>query len=182
MATNDFLSFAGDGAANVLTQSDYAALTTILADGFSSGILPSERLNKVLRQSAAISNAVGAMIASSGLNALDDGDAATLLANLKSSISAQTGRLGHSYADNDWAYIDQKNGLKIQWGNGMYSGGSGSFSFPTAFSSACFFVLITSVDSVLGPSPIVSSKSTSGFAIIDSDTTGNSLVYISIGV
>lgn len=78
----DFQVFAGAGGANVLSQADYLALAA-LGPGFTSGILPSANLNKVLRQ-ASIMSAVLAdyIVQASGQPAIDDGTTATLLANL----------------------------------------------------------------------------------------------------
>lgn len=84
--TNDFKTFAGGGGANVVTQAAYAALTSILANGFSSGTANSQQLNKVWRQATAISNAIGQLIANQGLDALDDGNSATLLSNMTTAL------------------------------------------------------------------------------------------------
>lgn len=56
MATNDFLPFAVGGSANVLPQSSYAALTSVLQNGFSSGLAKSVQLNKVWRRSSIMSS------------------------------------------------------------------------------------------------------------------------------
>ncbi|MBN4665449.1 hypothetical protein HUS70_07350 [Pandoraea nosoerga] len=91
MATNDFLTFAGGSGANVLSQADYAALTSILSNGFSSGVAQSAQVNKVLRQ-ASIMSAVLAQFAVdlTGKNAVDDGTTASILAMLKAAVSAQS--------------------------------------------------------------------------------------------
>ena len=73
--SNDFLTFAGDPAANVMLQSDYAGssfLPTLLL-GFQTGVAPSAQLNKVWRQSSLISSTIGAFINAHGMNAIDDG-------------------------------------------------------------------------------------------------------------
>lgn len=83
MATNDFLPYAVGGGANVLSQASYAALTTLLANGLSSGIVPSDQLNKTLRQPSIMAAVIGQLIAdATGQNAVDDGTIATLEANL----------------------------------------------------------------------------------------------------
>jgi hypothetical protein len=87
MPTNNFLSLANSGGANVLTQSDYAALTSFLANGFSSGIVPSNQMNKVLRQSTVIANLIGEFIKAAGYDALDNGDAAAILQNFQNALS-----------------------------------------------------------------------------------------------
>lgn len=91
MATNDFQPFAYGGAANVVSQSAYVALTSILQNGFSSGVAQSAQLNKVWRQSS-IMAAVLAQFSSdySGQNSTDDGTTATLETNLIAAIRGVT--------------------------------------------------------------------------------------------
>ncbi|MBV8159147.1 MAG: hypothetical protein JO278_15915 [Dyella sp.] len=92
MATsNDFLPFAVGGGANVLTQAQYAALASLLANGFSAGVAPSVQLNKVWRQSSIMAAVLGQFAADySGQNSVDDGTTATLEANLVAAIRSAT--------------------------------------------------------------------------------------------
>lgn len=86
---NDFLQFANGGSANVLSQSAYAALTSILQNGYSAGIAQSAQLNKTWRQSATMAAVLAQFIVNqTGQPAIDDGTMATLLANLTSAVSA----------------------------------------------------------------------------------------------
>lgn len=88
MASNNFKSFAGGAGANVVTQAAYEALVTLLANGFSAGTAESNQLNKVWRQSSIMSAVLAQFIVDeTGLDALDDGTTATLLANLKTAVS-----------------------------------------------------------------------------------------------
>jgi hypothetical protein len=88
----DFLPFAVGGSANVLSQSAYAALTSLLQNGFQSGIAPSVQLNKVWRQSSIMAAVLAQFIVDrSGQSAVDDGTITTLLANLKASAAALNG-------------------------------------------------------------------------------------------
>lgn len=90
MATNDFLPFATGAGANVLAQSDYAALPAV-ASGYQSGVAKSQQLNKTWRQSSIMAAVLAQFIADqSGQNSVDDGTTATLLSNLKASIKALT--------------------------------------------------------------------------------------------
>ncbi|KWC56581.1 hypothetical protein [Burkholderia ubonensis] len=90
MATSDFLPFGGGGAANVIDQPTYAALAARLS-GFQSGTAQSAQLNKVWRQSSIMAAVLAQFIADlTGQNAIDDGTTATLLANLKAAVSAQS--------------------------------------------------------------------------------------------
>lgn len=85
--TNDFLPYAVGSGANVLTQAQYAALTTLLQNGLTSGIVPSNELNKILRQPSIMAAVIGQLIAdSTGQNVVDDGTTATILANLARAI------------------------------------------------------------------------------------------------
>lgn len=89
--SNDFLPFAVGSSANVLSQSAYAALTSILQNGFQSGIAQSVQLNKVWRQSSIMAAVLAQFIVDqSGQNAVDDGTTATLEANLVAAIKNAT--------------------------------------------------------------------------------------------
>lgn len=97
MATNDFLPFAVGGSANVLSQSAYAALSA-LPTGYGAGIAQSAALNKTWRQSSIMAAVLAQFIANqTGVNSVDDGTTATLLANLlaavKSSSNAVVGQV-----------------------------------------------------------------------------------------
>jgi len=95
---NDFLPFAVGESANVLTQAQYAALTSLLQNGFSAGIAPSVQLNKVWRQSSIMASVIAQFIAQqTGQNVIDDGTTATLLTNLTAAIDASVpGVVGQS--------------------------------------------------------------------------------------
>jgi len=88
MATNDFKSFSGGGSANVLTQGQYLALAaSLIANGFQTGLAPSNQFNKVWRQASMASSVLGDLIGGiTGQNAVDDGTTATILSNLLASI------------------------------------------------------------------------------------------------
>ncbi|USE78824.1 hypothetical protein NDR89_19490 [Cupriavidus gilardii] len=90
MATNDFLPFATGSGANVLSQAEWAALTQRLS-GFQSGVAKSDQLNKAWRQSSIMAAVIAGFIADiTGQDVIDDGTTATILANLKSAVSAQS--------------------------------------------------------------------------------------------
>lgn len=81
MPTNDFKTFASAAGANVLSQSQYLAMTS-LPTGFQTGIAQSNQVNKVWRQSSIISSMIAQFICDfAGKDALDDGTIATLEAN-----------------------------------------------------------------------------------------------------
>lgn len=84
-ATNDYQQFASSSGANVETQSSYLVDPT-LANGMTSGVVPSTRLNKILRQATMACAALGQIIANSGQNAYDDGNVSNFAANLLSAI------------------------------------------------------------------------------------------------
>lgn len=88
MATNEILPFAYDGAANVLTQAEYQALADRAA-GMGAGLVPSVKLNKVLRQTTLMSAALAQVVVDTiGQDVLDNGDVAALAAKLTSAFQA----------------------------------------------------------------------------------------------
>lgn len=87
MPTNDFLPFATAGGANVETQVNYAAAGYV-STGRASGILPSNVYNKIARQSSIAAYLLGQLVVDQlGVDALDNGTVATVLANLKLAIA-----------------------------------------------------------------------------------------------
>lgn len=93
MPTNDFLPFAADPSANVITQGAWSALTA-RTNGFSAGLAQSNQLNKVWRQSSAMASVLGQAIVDIGnLDALDDGNVTALLNGLKTAI--RSGKLNY---------------------------------------------------------------------------------------
>ncbi|WP_175920398.1 hypothetical protein [Burkholderia pyrrocinia] len=90
MANNNFKPFAAAGGANVIAQADYEALAALLT-GFVSGTAQSQQLNKVWRQSSIMAAVLAQFIVDlTGQDAIDDGTTATLLANLKTAVQAQS--------------------------------------------------------------------------------------------
>ncbi|WP_261522975.1 hypothetical protein [Burkholderia multivorans] len=90
MANNNFKPFAAAAGANVMAQADYEALAALLT-GFQSGTAQSAQLNKVWRQSSIMAAVLAQFIVDlTGQDAIDDGTTATLLANLKAAVSAQS--------------------------------------------------------------------------------------------
>lgn len=88
----DFLPYAVGSTANVLSQAEYAALTSLLQNGLQSGVVPSKQLNKILRQASIMAAVLAQFICDrSGQNAIDDGTITTLLQNLKLSAAAING-------------------------------------------------------------------------------------------
>lgn len=89
---NDFLTFAGDPAANVMTQAQYIAAGFVArVHGFVQGTAISPQLNKVWRQSSLISHMVAQFTVdnAAGTNMIDDGSPsglALLETNFKTAI------------------------------------------------------------------------------------------------
>lgn len=88
MPVNNFKAFSTANNANVLSQADYEVLAA-LGGGFTAGKASSAQINKVLRQASVISSVLAQFIAnSSGNDVLDNGDTATILANLLLAFNA----------------------------------------------------------------------------------------------
>jgi len=94
MAVNNFKPFATGNGANVTSQADYEALAALIS-GFQSGKASSAQINKALRQSTVMASVLAQFISdSAATDVLDDGNLATILANLKAGMTALTpGRL-----------------------------------------------------------------------------------------
>jgi hypothetical protein len=111
--TNDFKAIATGGGANVITQSEFAALTSFLANGFSSGVVESDQFNKVIRQASFVASGIGKIISDVNLNALDDGNLATFASNLLSAIATS---ISSSKSHAASGYQVFPGGLVVQWG------------------------------------------------------------------
>lgn len=114
MPTNDFIGFASAGSANVMSQADYAAAAEQI-DGVQPGPASSALANKIWRQGANMSAALGAFIASSGYDAIDNGDIDSLQSNLTSALretgnwtpilAGETTEGSLSYSTRDGTYV-----------------------------------------------------------------------------
>lgn len=128
--TTEILQYAGGTGANVLSQPDYAALTSTLSNGMSSGIVQSALFNKILRQASFMAAGLAKAMSDMGANVLDDGNLATLAANLEGLLC---GRPGHAFTTNDWTI---EGGLIRQWGyaaTGTGAAGNMLITLPRAF-------------------------------------------------
>lgn len=84
---NDFLTFAINGAPNVISQAAYSALAA-RSEGFEEGTANSAELNKVWRQSAFWAAALGKIIVDRQptLDALDNGNLTTIVNNFLAAV------------------------------------------------------------------------------------------------
>lgn len=89
MATNDFIGFASNGNANVMSQTDYAAAVE-QGNGVQPGMASSALANKVWRQGANMAAALGRIAAARGYDALDNGDLNALQSSIDDAVSVGT--------------------------------------------------------------------------------------------
>lgn len=113
MATNDFLTFAIGGGANVVSQATYSGLG-IISTGYTSGTALSNQLNKTWRQSATWANVLGGLLNQYGHDALDNGVPATLLADLIASIRQAAGNGSVVVAFSSSPVFDCSKGTKFE--------------------------------------------------------------------
>lgn len=93
MPTNDFKAFATGGSATVLTQTAYVTLASLIANGFQNGVADPAQVNKVLRQGANMAAMLGQFITDqAGVDALDDGNIATLEAAFLTAVRKASAR------------------------------------------------------------------------------------------
>ncbi|WP_339352802.1 phage tail protein [Acinetobacter beijerinckii] len=91
MPINQFLPFAIDEDANVMSQADYAGLLA-RQSGFQMGVASSEQLNKVWRQSSIISSVLSQFICNHQTDdVLDNGEIPTLVTQLEIAIQSFLG-------------------------------------------------------------------------------------------
>lgn len=87
--TNDFKHLANGVSANVLDQATFAALSTLLGNGFTSGIVNSQQFNKVLRQATTMAYVVAEFIRTqANVDVLDNGTPATIVTNMAAAVNA----------------------------------------------------------------------------------------------
>ena len=95
MPEQDFLPFGIGAGANVIDQATYAAAqsTGFVAVGFAAGLAQSAQVNKVWRQATVMAYVMGQFISDLlvSQDVLDNADTATLLAQFKSAVLAQSG-------------------------------------------------------------------------------------------
>ena len=130
MPTNDFTAFATGNSANVISQADYLALAALVS-GFSSGKASSAQINKALRQSTVMASVLAQFISdSAGVDVLDNGNTASILANLKSGMTALTpGRLLNVQVFTANGSVTKTAGAK-KWKIRVLGGGGGSSAAP----------------------------------------------------
>lgn len=135
MPTNDFKAFATGNSANVISQADYLALAALVS-GFSSGKASSAQINKALRQSTVMASVLAQFISdSAGVDVLDNGNTASILANLKSGMTALTpGRLLSVQVFTSSGTVTKTPGAK-KWRIKCLGAGGGSSAAPATGSN-----------------------------------------------
>lgn len=115
--TNDFIWFGTGGGANVDSQATYLAALTALgypSVGFNTGTAIANQLNKVWRQGTAWSKVFGDLLNQYGMDALDNGVPATLLANLIIAIKQASGQTTNVVAFSATPVFDCSKGQKFE--------------------------------------------------------------------
>lgn len=82
---SEFKLFAGPST-NTLTPTAWAALTTLLANGFQSGLANSQQANTLFRQVSTVAAGIGQFISDQGFDALDNGDIEDFAAAFSSAL------------------------------------------------------------------------------------------------
>lgn len=88
--TNQFLPFAVGAGANTLTPTAYAALASLLSNGFVSGVANSAQFNTALRQATTAAAGLAQFIANQGTNVNDDGNPANFATLLQAAIGTSS--------------------------------------------------------------------------------------------
>ena len=150
MATNNFKSFAVGVGANVITQAEYEALTTLIANGFLAGTAVSEQLNKVWRQGSVSAEVIGQFIADiTAQDALDDGDIAALLLKYKNAVSSPLERRANTAGGTANALTATFSRAPLAWVPGV------PYYVGAAFANTVSGVTYTPNSGTLAPKTIV---------------------------
>ncbi len=148
--TNDFLAFGTGGSANVVDQTTYAGLTTLVSNGFQAGVAESAKVNKVLRQASFVAAAVAKIIADNNVNALDDGNLSTFKTNLMAAIAAGVSSSGFKTL---YGYNANQTLTASQVGSLIQAYGTTALTFTLPLSSACSngnaFTIINETNQIL---------------------------------
>lgn len=158
MPTNEYKALAVGGSANALSAAAYAALTSLLANGYQSGRANSTQINTTLRQVTVAVAAIAQLMAEhQGADVLDDGSVTNFKTKLKAALDALyvpdltpyarydafTGNPKQSVTTNGWQKL--QGGLLFQWGKVAITPGgnvaSMSLTFPRAFANGCYGVV-----------------------------------------
>lgn len=78
--TNQYFSFSAAVGANALTYSAWSALTTLRANGFTTGVASSEQVNTLMRQMSVPTSGLAQFVANQDVNVLDDGSSSNFAA------------------------------------------------------------------------------------------------------
>lgn len=201
MTTSQFLAFGtggGSGSPNTLTPTAYAALTTILQNGFVDGIANATQANTIWRQATTAAAGMAQFAVDHGsVNCNDDGVPANYKAAVKSALDALyiqdlsglvalTAFTGGNQSLTPNGSQKLPGQLILQWGTVAIGSGSNvetaSFSFPISFPHAVFFIGGNGDNAAAsGWNPFVvmfpaSGLSTSGATLI-ADTTNPSQAF-----
>lgn len=109
---NQFKPFATGSGANVLTPTAYAALTTLISQGFQSGVAQSQQVNTPLRQSSFVSAAMAQIVANNNVDANDDGNLSAFVTNFLAAVGNQ---LSFQSSISPSGYVKLPGGLIVQW-------------------------------------------------------------------
>lgn len=150
MATNEILTFAAGGGANILTQAEYAS-DAQRTSGNVPGVARSKLVNKAARQSSFVSAMIGQFIADQGgIDVVDDGDVlgleADFVAALRAYLQTQVASTAQAQAfTNDTATITPKKLADAFKGSNQVLGADGRQTFPGTLKMQWGAISITSV-------------------------------------
>lgn len=132
--SNEFLPFAIGGGANVESQASYSA-SPVVTNGFQTGLVPSNRFNKALRQASFMASCLAQYIANTlGVSTLDNGNVATMLTYLGelfgNLIGGAANEIPYQTGANTTAFITAPSvaGTALTWTGSAFAWASGVVS------------------------------------------------------
>lgn len=127
-ATTEILAIAKSSGANVDSQATYAARTSLIDDGFASNaVVIGTAFNKALRQSTFMAAGLANALVNRGISVPDDGDVATLAANIYAGMTSQaiTKITVFDTPGSSTAYVPAKSKIYVMALGGGGGGGGG---------------------------------------------------------
>lgn len=165
---NEIKLFAGPST-NTLTPAAWAALTTLLANGFGSGLASSQQANTLFRQLSTVASGIGQFISDQGFDALDNGninDFATAFTNALRRAALPSGIILMSGAGAAPAGTVKLNGTVIPIDSSSAGLAAAVYCGDANNATAEFFYKCTN------PASPSSTRSTAGTYLVLEDTRG----------
>jgi hypothetical protein len=187
-----FCTVASGSGGNRLTPAAYAALTTILADGFQSGLASSAQINTALAQATLAAAGIANFMVNQNVSQNDDGNAAAFATNFQTALAAYVATVATSnlyaggtttgsanvqvLASTSPTATAYTNGQMISCTAGYTNTGG------TTFNASSEGAIVVKKDSSTGPVALTGGEIVAGDAIVLTKNTAGSCWVLTSGL